>query len=214
MFDLRTCAEKSSIDEPLLEHDRQNFDPTSDLPSTSEPSSSAVVPHSINRVDWEQLLQTLVTSCHAGLQSLWGKRCTIVVTSAVASLVADIECCCSHACQLLCQLERRKPGAADTNTGTPGSLFTVEFTLCENRGQMMNSSQSQYCTFPAARLMPLLHDQAQRLEELQTRMRESFDPENPIHQVLVKPPCPGMAAAPLATPIAALTTWKQHRARC
>ena len=49
-------AEPNSIDEPLLEHDRQNFEPTTEEPSTSTPRSSAVVPHSINRLDWEQLL--------------------------------------------------------------------------------------------------------------------------------------------------------------
>ena len=74
----RCCADKPALDEPLLgEHQdedssgRQNFEPSSERPSSS--GSSAVVPHSINRLDWEHLAQRFVESCQALGQSLWGE---------------------------------------------------------------------------------------------------------------------------------------------
>ena len=72
-------ADKQALDEPLLgdqDEDssrRQGQEAASERPSSS--GSSAVVPHSINRLDWERLLQALVEGCQAGIQTLWGEPC-------------------------------------------------------------------------------------------------------------------------------------------
>lgn len=65
--------ESAELQEPLLQTvDNVSDDEDYGDPKGHQPEQSALVPHSINRLDWQVLWQAIVESCTRSWSSLWG----------------------------------------------------------------------------------------------------------------------------------------------
>ena len=62
-----------TLEEPLLEEDEATASLLQHDNAAPSPSSSELVPRSINRVDWEALLQAFVDTCRQGWSNILGK---------------------------------------------------------------------------------------------------------------------------------------------
>ena len=95
-------AGSEELQEPLLGHDADGT--SSSEPAGSLPGSSrALVPHSINRLDWEELWRVLWGNCCEGFAGILGEALVVMaVTAAQAHTCNPFKnAACFDGCQLI-----------------------------------------------------------------------------------------------------------------